>query len=215
MNKSTKKITTVAMMCAMAMVVNMLIYFPIIPSASFLSYDPKDIVIIIAGFIYGPMTSFVMSAICSILEITYRGGTIIDIIMNVISTCMFACTAAWIYKRSHTKKGAIIGLVSGIIATTLSMVVWNYAVTPMYYGMPRDVVVGLMLPGIIPFNLIKSGLNAGVSLFLYKPIVNALRSSNLVDASKTSEVKTSGMMIIGLFIVASLIVVVLGFQEII
>ena len=57
---STKKLTTIAILSAMAMVLNLLIQFPIVPALSFLSYDPKDIIIVIAGFIYGPMTSFIV-----------------------------------------------------------------------------------------------------------------------------------------------------------
>ena len=57
---STKKLTTIAILSAMAMVLNLLIQFPIVPAVSFLSYDPKDIIIVIAGFIYGPMTSFII-----------------------------------------------------------------------------------------------------------------------------------------------------------
>ena len=63
MNMNTKKITTVGILCAMAMIINLLISFPMVPAASFLRYDPKDIVIIIGGYIYGPMTVVVMSAI--------------------------------------------------------------------------------------------------------------------------------------------------------
>ncbi len=48
---STKKLTTIAILSAMAMVLNLLIQFPIVPAVSFLSYDPKDIIIVIAGFI--------------------------------------------------------------------------------------------------------------------------------------------------------------------
>ena len=69
---STKKITTVGMLCAMAMIVNVFISFPIVPAVSFLRYDPKDILIVIGGFIYGPMTSLLMSFICSIFEIMLR-----------------------------------------------------------------------------------------------------------------------------------------------
>ena len=43
---STKKITTVGMLCAMAMIVNVFISFPIVPAVSFLRYDPKDILIV-------------------------------------------------------------------------------------------------------------------------------------------------------------------------
>ena len=129
---STKKLTTIAILSAMAMVLNLLIQFPIVPAVSFLSYDPKDIIIVIAGFIYGPMTSFIMSLLCSFLEIVFRGGNLLDVLMNVISTCTFACVAACIYKYKHSKKGAIIGLVLGTVCCTLSMTLWNYIITPIY-----------------------------------------------------------------------------------
>ena len=98
---STKKITTVGMLCAMAIIVNLMIHFPIIPSVSFLKYDPKDIIIVIGGFIFGPLTTFIMSAITSVLEIMYRGGTILDVLMNMISTCTFALSAAYILSLIH------------------------------------------------------------------------------------------------------------------
>ena len=104
---STKKITTVGMLCAMAMIVNVFISFPIVPAVSFLRYDPKDILIVIGGFIYGPMTSLLMSFICSIFEIMLKGGNILDVLMNMVSTCSFACMAAFVYKKVHNQKGAI------------------------------------------------------------------------------------------------------------
>ena len=99
---STKKITTIGVLCAMAMVTNLLISFPLVPAASFLKYDPKDIIIVMGGFIYGPLTSFLMSFICSILEIMFKGGNALDVLMNMVSTCTFACVAAYAYHKQHT-----------------------------------------------------------------------------------------------------------------
>ena len=48
----------------------------------------------------------------------------------------------------------------------------------------RSVVVGMLIPVFLPFNLIKGGINAGITLILYKPIVTALRSAKLVEPSK-------------------------------
>ena len=214
-NNRTKKLTTVAMLCAMAVVVNLVIHFPIVPAVGFLNYDPKDIVIVIGGFIYGPMISFVMTVLCAVFDIMFRGGTIIDILMNIIATSTFCCTAAYMYKRNHTKKGAVLGLILGMVFMTVSMVLWNYAVTPMYLGIPRSSVIPLLLPGIVPFNLIKSGLNALVALLIYKPIVKALRSSNLVSAGQSSQELTRDMAIVGAIVVISLVMLVLSMQGII
>ena len=33
--------------------------------------------------------------------------------MNALATCAFCCTASFVYKKIHTKKGAVIGLALG------------------------------------------------------------------------------------------------------
>ena len=216
MNMTTKKITTLGMLCALAVIVNLLIHFPLIPSVEFLSYDAKDVIIVIGGFIYGPGSAFIMSVITSLLEIMYRGGNLLDVLMNVISTCTFACVAAWIYKRDHTREGAFIGLGAGIVCCVLSMLLWNYIVTPIYFGMPREAVVSILVPGILPFNLLTCGLNSGLTLFLYKPIVGIFRRTSLVEHSSGGDhAITKGTVLIGLFICASVICFILGFQGII
>lgn len=216
MNMTTKKITTLGMLCGLAVIVNLLIHFPLIPSVEFLSYDAKDVIIVIGGFIYGAGSAFIMSVITSLLEIMYRGGNLLDVLMNVISTCTFACVAAWIYKRDHTREGAFIGLGAGIVCCVLSMLLWNYIVTPIYFGMPREAVVSILIPGILPFNLLKCGLNTGLTLFLYKPIVGVFRRTSLVEHSSGGDhAITKGTVLIGLFICASVICFILGFQGII
>lgn len=211
---NTKKITTVGMLCAMAVIVNFIIHFPIIPSVSFLNYDPKDIIIVIGGFIFGPLITLIMSAITSILEVMYRGGTILDILMNMISTCTFAITAAYVYKRNHTKKGAIIGLTLGVAACTVSMLIWNYVVDPIYFQMPRAAVVA-MLPAICLFNIIKCGLNMAVTLFLYKPLVTILRNTHLVEKNSHVSSLSHDIIFLAAFILVTAIVLILGFQGII
>lgn len=206
MKMNTKKIAVVGMLCAMAMIVNVLIHFPMVPAVSWLNYDPKDVVIVIGGFIYGPMTSLIMSAVCSVLELGIRGGTILDIVMNMISTCSFACTASYIYKKNHTKKGALIGLLCGVVLMSVCMVLWNYIITPIYFGMPREAVIAMLLPGIVPFNLLKSGLNAAITLMLYKPVVGALRQSHLIENHE--EHKTKGMILLGMFIAITIICII-------
>ncbi len=53
--------------------------------------------------------------------------------------------------------------------------------------MPRSAVVGMLLPGIVPFNIIKCTLNAACAMLIYKPLVNALRNTQFVPQSRTSE----------------------------
>lgn len=216
MNTKTRKITTIAMLAALAYVVMMVGRLPI-STVTFLKYDPKDIVITIGGFIFGPMVSFLISAVVSLVEMfTVSDTGIIGFIMNVLSTCGFACTAAFIYKRKHDLTGALTGLVAGCLVMTALMLLWNYLITPLYMGDPRETVVQMLLPVFLPFNLLKGGLNAGATLILYKPVVAALRKSRLIAPSARNGVKTSinaGPILLGCVLIASctlLILVTLG-----
>ena len=54
MNVKAKRITTIAMLCALAYVVMAVGRVPVV---LFLKYDPKDVVITLGGLIWGPMTA--------------------------------------------------------------------------------------------------------------------------------------------------------------
>ena len=82
--------------------------------------------------------------------------------------------------------GAVLGLSLGIVALVAVMLLWNYLITPIYQGVPRDVVVTMLPTVFLPFNLAKGGLNMAATLLLYKPVVTALRKAHLVAPSQTA-----------------------------
>lgn len=182
MNSKSKKVAIIGMLCALAYVITVLIHFPIIEGYEFLKYDAKDIIIVIGGFIYSPFVSLLSSIIVSYIEmITISSNGIVGFFMNVVSTAGFAVTAAFIYKKIHNIKGAIIGLISGVVVSTALMLLWNWIVTPIYQGWPREAVVAVLPTVFLPFNLIKNGINAAVTFLIYKPIVRGLRKANLLE----------------------------------
>ena len=65
MNVKAKRITTIAMLCALAYVVMAVGRVPVV---LFLKYDPKDVVITLGGLIWGPMTACLVSVLVSGLE---------------------------------------------------------------------------------------------------------------------------------------------------
>ncbi len=179
MNTRTQKITAIGMLCAFAYVVMVLGRIPII---MFLKYDPKDVIITLGGYMFNPITAFIISTIVSLIEMfTVSDTGFIGLVMNIISTCAFACTAAAVYKRKRTILGVIIGLVFGSVLMTVIMLLWNYLITPIYMGYPRETVAAMLVPVFLPFNLIKSGLNIAFTLLLYKPMQTALQKSNLIN----------------------------------
>lgn len=202
-NNNYKKIASAGMLCAAAYIAVVLFRVPIV---LFLKYEPKDIIITIGGFIYGPLTSFLISVIVSLIEMfTISDTGIIGCIMNILSSCAFACTAAVIYKKKHTLSGAVAGLISGTVALTAVMLLWNYLITPLYMTMPREEVAKLLIPAFLPFNLLKGGLNTAFTLIIYKPLVKALRSANLIPESVSQNVKKGFSA--GIFIFSAVIII--------
>ena len=120
------------------------------------------------------------------------------LLMNVLSTCAFACTAAFIYHRQRTMKGAVLGLLSGALLMTATMLLWNFLITPIYMGYPRQAVAELLLPIFLPFNLIKAGINAALTMLLYKPIVTALRKANLIAPSDSVSSRKYGTLAVSI-----------------
>jgi len=124
--------------------------------------------------------------------------------MNFLSTCSFACVVAIVYKKNHTQRGALLGLLSGSVTMIVVMLLWNWLITPLYMGVPRQAVEEMLLPYFLPFNILKAGLNTAITLFIYKPLVTALRKARLIETAspKTASAK-KGIYLIGLFLLAT------------
>ena len=180
-----KTMTSLAMLTAVAYVV--MILSKMLPQVvGFLQMDLKDTVICIGGFIFGPLAAAVIAIVVAVVEMfTVSDTGIIGLIMNVLATVAFCCTASFVYKKVHSKKGAVIGLALGTVCLTVVMLLWNYLITPIYMEMDRAVVAAMLPTVFLPFNLVKGGLNMAVILLLYKPVVTALRRARLVPESQT------------------------------
>ncbi len=179
---SAKTIATIGMLCALAYVAMALIHVKLIPAAPFLTYDPKDAIIAIGGFLYGPVAAVVISVIVAFLEmITVSETGIIGMLMQVIATAAFVIPPSLLYKKHRTQKAAAMGLLLGTVSMTLLMILWNYILTPIYMGASRGDVAAMLVPIILPFNLLKAILNSLIILLIYKPIVNGLRKAGLVQ----------------------------------
>ena len=208
-----KSITTLAMLTAIAYVV--MILSKSLPQVSgFLQLDLKDTIICIGGFVYGPLAAAVISIVVAVVEMfTYSDTGPIGCIMNVLATCAFCCTASFVYKKVHTKKGAVAGLVLGVVVLTAVMLLWNYLITPIYMEMDRAVVAAMLPTVFLPFNLVKGGLNMALILLIYKPVVTALRKARLVPESQalfqSSGKVNAGFLLFSLALLATFVTLAL------
>ena len=180
MKTNTKKLVLLAMLTAVSYMIVSLVRIPVV---LFLSYEPKDVIITIGGFLMGPMASFVIALVVALIEmVTISSTGPIGCLMNLLSSSCFACTAAFVYKRNRRMSGAITGLAIGSAAMIAIMLLWNYLITPLYMGVSREDVAGLLIPAFLPFNALKAGFNSALTLALYKPLVIALRKTGLIDS---------------------------------
>ena len=210
----TKKMVLIAMLAATAFMLVALIRIPVV---LFLSYEPKDVIITIGGFLMGPMAAFIISAVVALVEmVTISTTGPIGCLMNLLSSACFACTAAFIYKKNRTISGAVIGLIAGSVTMVIAMLLWNWLVTPLYMGVPRPVITSMLLPSFLPFNALKAGFNSALTLMLYKPLVLALRKTGLI-ATRTEEKSATkwGIYLLGVALLATCILLLLVLRGII
>lgn len=178
----TRTLVCMAMLTALAYAV--MAVCKIIPKVGgFLSLDAIDAVIGIGGFLFGPAAAVMMIVVEAFIEaITLSTTGWYGFVMNVLSTVLLICPAVFLYRRRGKTSGAVMGLAVGVVCRLVGMILFNYLITPMYFGMPRSAVVDLM-PMICVFNLVKGILNAALLMILYPPVSTALRRVGLVAPS--------------------------------
>ena len=184
-HEKMKKLTVLAMLSAIAYVAVALLRFPVV---LFLSYEPKDVVIAIGGFLYGPLAALGISLVVSFIEmLTISSTGWIGFVMNFLSSAAFAGTAALLYRKKRTQGSAIAGLFGGALLMTVLMLLCGNGPRQrrLYMHTARADVAAMLVPVFLPFNLLKGCLNATITVLLYKPVVQGLRHAHLLAPSKT------------------------------
>ena len=173
---STRRITTMGLMAAISIVLVAVVHFPLFPSAAFLEYDPADIPIFIGTFLFGPASGLLLTVVTSVVQgltVSASSGPI-GILMHIFATGSFALIAGNLYRRLHTRRGALAALAAGVVVMAAVMCLCNLIFTPIFMGAPREAVMEMMVPVIIPFNLLKAGINALITFVIYKSIARLI-----------------------------------------
>lgn len=168
----TRQLVVMALMCAIGVLLSF-VEFPLLPGVAWLKYDASAMPAMVSGFAFGPAAGLAVgivgAIIHGILMADFSGA-----IMNILVVIGFVWPAALVYAKRHTFKGAVVGLAAGILAAVAMSVVGNLLVTPSWLGVPLQAVIDLMIPVLIPFNLIKALLNSVLTLVVYKSISNLI-----------------------------------------
>jgi riboflavin transporter FmnP len=104
-----------------------------------------------------------------------QSSGVIGVMMHFFATGSYVILAGLIYRRWRCRSGAITGLLAGSLAMIGMMIPLNLIFTVGFMGVPRQVVVDMLVPVIIPFNAIKTVANGLLTFLLYKSVARVLR----------------------------------------
>ena len=191
---TTKMITQIGMLGAIAVVL-MLFEIPLPFAPSFYEIDFSEVPVLIGCFSMGPMAGALIELVKIILNLLINGSVTAGVgeVANFIIGCSFCVPAGIIYRRNKTKKGAIIGMISGtLFMTILGCFVNAYILLPTYAAAFKMPIEGLIEMGtkvnasidslftfvmfaVVPFNLLKGVLVSIIVLCIYKKISPILK----------------------------------------
>ena len=190
------RMTLLALLVAMAYLCVLIFRIPVV---SFLRYEPKDVILALTGILLGPIEGVAAAVIVSLIEMMTPSDTgLWGLLMNVLASVAFLLPAAILYRIRRTLASALTGIFLGVLFSTAMMMLWNYLITPIYMGVPREAVAEMLLPMFLPFNLLKDGLNAALSMLLYVPLLPALQKARVlpnVYAAPATEHSTGRMVL--------------------
>ena len=112
---------------------------------------------------------------------------------NFVIGCSFVVPAGIIYRRNHTRKGALVGMVAGtVLMVVLGCFINAFVLLPAYgraFEMPIEALVGMgtavnphitslgsfVILAVAPFNLLKGVLVSVIVMLIYKKISPVLK----------------------------------------
>ena len=193
---NARTIAQIGMLGAVALVL-MLFEIPLPFAPSFYKIDFSEVPVLIGSFAMGPVAGVLIELVKILLKLLTKGSTTAGVgdVANFLIGISFCLPAAFIYRKMHSKKGAIIGMAAGTIFMTLVGCFLNaYVLLPTYakaFQMPIDALVamGTAVNGhitslftfvafaVAPFNLLKGVLVSLVVALIYKKISPLLKQS--------------------------------------
>ena len=167
---NTKRVSVSAIFVALSIATSF-IEIPIFPAAPFLKYDPSGIFCLVAGLMWGPATGCVVATLPWVFRLfTNPAGAMMSLAMGLAGVLV----ASLIHKAREGNAWLVVSLVVAVFASTLMAVVANMIVTPAYTGVPLETVLGMIVPIIIPFNLLKFAINSVVAGVVFNPLTRAI-----------------------------------------
>ena len=189
-----RKLAFIAMSGALGAVL-MALDFALPFAPSFMKFDISDLPALFVGFFMGPVSGSAVCVVKIAVRLLIKPTTTMYVgeAVNLAGSLLFVLPAALIYRKLHTKKGAVISLFAASLFVSICYIFLNAFISfPLYgrlYGLSNEAIVAmgskvnplvkdnltLMLFSIFPFNLVKYGIVSLLTWLMYKRCGRLLR----------------------------------------
>ena len=185
-NKRLIRLCQASCLAALALVLVYFIHFPLIPAAPFLEYDMADVPVLLVTVLFGPLWGLATLTVVSLVQAFVLGGNgWVGAVMHTVASGALVLIVGAFTHRSVRPWRLIIGLLLGTLAMAAVMVPMNLTLTVYFLGTPREAVIQMLLPAILPFNLLKAGINSALTAVVYMALNPLLRrQQNILGVEK-------------------------------
>ncbi len=190
---TTKNISGMAVFTALSFVLY-LIEIPIFAGtpASFLQLDLSNVLVMLGGFMYGPLPAVIITIIKELIHVTIGTTGGVGELANIIITSSFVLLPSIIYRYKKGFKVVVITLlIACLIQSGVSLLVNKFINFPFFMGgapfVPNDVSNAMfetLWTYVLAFNVIKSVAISVVTILLYKKVSYLFKKINLQNSAK-------------------------------
>ncbi|MCW1928217.1 ECF transporter S component [Bhargavaea beijingensis] len=176
-NTRLRSLIAIAMLSSISFVL-MLFNFPLPPFPAFLQVDFSEVPAIIAAITMGPVAGILVELLKNVLDWLFSGsptGVPVGHMANFATGVLFILPVWWVYHRLSNAKGMTTGLILGTMSMAVGMSLLNYVLfLPLYVKfmnfpvMSGEELYQMIVLGILPFNLLKGIILAGIVLLLFR-----------------------------------------------
>ncbi|MDD2362682.1 MAG: ECF transporter S component [Oscillospiraceae bacterium] len=178
--KSSKivRLCMMAMLSAIAVVLVMMYRTPLLAAAPYMEYDMADIPVLIATMMFGIFPGLAVLLLVSVIQAFLLGGNSwMGLIMHFVASGTLVIIVGLFHCKADKRWKTILGMVLGTLGMAAVMIPMNLILTPIFLGQAIKDVIAMLIPVIIPFNLLKAGINCAIT-FVLMAILNPIIKKN-------------------------------------
>lgn len=197
-----KTITYTALFAALSTVL-MFWSFPLPFIPPFLKIDLSGVPILLCAFMFGPVPALMAVAVKDLINAAFSTSGGVGELADFLILGSFAVTAALVYRRNHTRRGALAACAAAAgVMVAVGMLANRFLLIPFYMQlMPLEKILSMcaavnpligsletyVVFGAGPFNLVKAVLLSAITFVLYKRLHRLIQREAAPSSGKAGK----------------------------